>query len=252
MSKKHLDELFQEKFKGFEETPDDKVWLAIKASLDRKKKKRVLPLWWQLAGVAAVFLIGLLLFNPFVNNTDSPDSNSVTDTEQINNDNQSLEDSLNTKKKDFSSPNIESVTQTDDKTNRFTKESLDNRDKPSSSNSSERLITNGSDKKAMYLSNRLNTAYTELDGQKNSIENEIAENSTSDRDTNDSENRVNDTQENSMLNNEEIISKSEAIASNNKIEEAENKNIEGKKSLYDEIQDMEEEEDAIVKNSKSK
>ena len=81
MSKKHLDELFQERFKGFEETPDEKVWSAIEASLDKKRKKRILPLWWQLAGVAAVLIVGLLLFNPF-NNEVSPDTHTITDTEQ--------------------------------------------------------------------------------------------------------------------------------------------------------------------------
>ena len=37
--KKHIDRLFQEKFKDFDVTPNDKVWEGIEARLDKKKKK---------------------------------------------------------------------------------------------------------------------------------------------------------------------------------------------------------------------
>jgi hypothetical protein len=65
MQKKKLDQLFQEKFLDFKEAPDNKVWRAIDASLDRKKKKRTIPFWWSLGGIAAALAIAFLLFNPF-------------------------------------------------------------------------------------------------------------------------------------------------------------------------------------------
>ncbi len=65
MSKKNLDELFQEKFLDFKEMPDERVWHSIEASLNKKTKKRILPLWLQIGGVAAALVLGLLLFNPF-------------------------------------------------------------------------------------------------------------------------------------------------------------------------------------------
>jgi len=79
MGKKKIDELFQEKFINFEQVPDDKVWQAIAASLD-KKKKRVIPIWWKLGGVAAVIAIGLFTINPFGNSADG--NTSVTTVEQ--------------------------------------------------------------------------------------------------------------------------------------------------------------------------
>ena len=79
MAKKKIDELFQKKFKDFEQMPDDKVWQGIAAALD-KKKKRGIPLWWKLGGVAAVLTIGLLVINPFSTSTDI--SPVVTDIEQ--------------------------------------------------------------------------------------------------------------------------------------------------------------------------
>lgn len=70
MGKKNLDKLFQEKLKDFSEMPDDQVWQSIEASLDEKKKSRkVIPIWWKLGGVAAVLLIALTLINPFGDST---------------------------------------------------------------------------------------------------------------------------------------------------------------------------------------
>ncbi|WP_419213284.1 hypothetical protein ACNR9Q_03825 [Maribacter sp. X9] len=67
MQKKKLDELFQEKFLDFKQSPDDKVWRAIDASLNKKKNKRIIPIWWRLGGIAAALAIAFLLFNPFSN-----------------------------------------------------------------------------------------------------------------------------------------------------------------------------------------
>ncbi len=81
MSKKNLDKLFQEKLKDFREIPDDKVWESIEDSLDqRQKRRRVVPLWWKLGGIAAVLAIALLVINPF-GSTD-PVETIITDVEQ--------------------------------------------------------------------------------------------------------------------------------------------------------------------------
>jgi hypothetical protein len=56
--KKHIDRLFQEKLKNFEATPNDAVWDSIENTLHQKKRKRrVIPLWWQIAGVAAILTL---------------------------------------------------------------------------------------------------------------------------------------------------------------------------------------------------
>lgn len=65
---KDIDRLFQEKFKDFEMTPDDAIWNRINESLPHKKKKRrVIPLWWQIGGVAAaialLLTVGVSVFN---------------------------------------------------------------------------------------------------------------------------------------------------------------------------------------------
>ncbi len=66
MNKKNLDKLFQENLKDFRQMPDDKVWKSIENSLDqRKKTRRVVPIWWKLGGAAAILAIALMVFSPF-------------------------------------------------------------------------------------------------------------------------------------------------------------------------------------------
>ncbi|WP_100610432.1 hypothetical protein [Confluentibacter lentus] len=95
--KKHIDRLFQEKFKDFEVTPDDAVWERIEAQLKEKKKRRVVPIWWRYAGVAALLLLLLTLGNGYFNNNLSTDENQhqVTDTDDNTHLNKT-DDSINT------------------------------------------------------------------------------------------------------------------------------------------------------------
>ena len=60
--RKNIDRLFQEKFRDFEVSPPELSWNNIEAKLDEKKKRRIFPLWWKLSGVAALLLIGLLIY----------------------------------------------------------------------------------------------------------------------------------------------------------------------------------------------
>ncbi len=56
--KKHIDRLFQEHFKDFEVSPPETVWNKIEDQLNQdKKKRRVIPIWWRYAGVAALLLL---------------------------------------------------------------------------------------------------------------------------------------------------------------------------------------------------
>ncbi len=81
--KKNIDRLFQEKFKDYEVFPDASVWENIEKRLSKKKKRRIVPLWFQIGGAAAVLLLlistGFWFYNqPKV--TEYPDENTVTKT----------------------------------------------------------------------------------------------------------------------------------------------------------------------------
>jgi hypothetical protein len=59
--KKHIDRVFQERFKDFEAKPNEAVWNNIASQLGQKKKRRIIPIWMQLGGVAAAILLLLAL-----------------------------------------------------------------------------------------------------------------------------------------------------------------------------------------------
>lgn len=66
MKKKDIDKLFQEKLQDFREIPEEKVWRSIEHSLNqRKNSRRLVPIWWKLGGAAAILVIAMLLWNPF-------------------------------------------------------------------------------------------------------------------------------------------------------------------------------------------
>lgn len=69
--RKNLDRLFQEKFKDFEVAPPEFVWENIREALEEKKKRRAIPLWIRLSGVAAVLLISGVLATLFFNESNS-------------------------------------------------------------------------------------------------------------------------------------------------------------------------------------
>jgi len=82
--KKNIDRLFQEKFKDFEVAPPEFVWQNIETELqEKKKKRRILPLWFRLSGVAAILVIGMFIGWTFLNDGDNVNSNPVVlDTQE--------------------------------------------------------------------------------------------------------------------------------------------------------------------------
>jgi hypothetical protein len=80
--KKQIDRLFQEAFKDFEATPRDAVWNNIEAKLNQKKnKRRVIPIWWRYAGVAALLLLLLTIGNGMFKASQLDVPNQVVETE---------------------------------------------------------------------------------------------------------------------------------------------------------------------------
>lgn len=82
--KKNLDRLFQEQFKDFEEIPPEIVWKNIEAELTKKKKRRIIPLWYKLSGVAALLIFGFLGTRALLNQSKIETKNPVVIEEKIN------------------------------------------------------------------------------------------------------------------------------------------------------------------------
>jgi len=76
--KKNIDRLFQEKFKDFEAVPDAQVWLNIETALKEKKRKAI-PFWLRLSGIAAALLLGFYTLNMMFNSTTKTKNTIVLD-----------------------------------------------------------------------------------------------------------------------------------------------------------------------------
>lgn len=86
---KHIDRIFQESFKEFEAKPSDDVWRNIQLQL-QPKKKRLFPIWWKTAGIAAALVVAFglgyflqpknELLSPFI--TNSSNENNMPKVEE--------------------------------------------------------------------------------------------------------------------------------------------------------------------------
>jgi len=83
--RKNIDRLFQEKFKDFEVFPDTNVWKNIEKQISKKKKRRIVPLWFRIGGAAAILLLlissGFWFFNSSDNNQIVPKEIIITDSD---------------------------------------------------------------------------------------------------------------------------------------------------------------------------
>ncbi len=92
-NKKHIDRLFQEKFKDFDVKPDSKIWENIQDEIapKKEKKKRVIPIWFKYGGIAALLLLFLTAGITVFNSTSNPET--IVDTK--------LPTTINTKDKNL-------------------------------------------------------------------------------------------------------------------------------------------------------
>lgn len=80
---KNIDKLFKEQFKDFEITPPDAIWENIEAELDKDKRKRkVIPIWWKVGGIAASLLLLFTVANSLINTSNNGIDSDVVDTEK--------------------------------------------------------------------------------------------------------------------------------------------------------------------------
>ncbi len=83
--KKPIDRLFQERFKDFEATPSDAVWDKIKTQRQQKDRKfLMIPLWYRIAGAAAVIAIAVTLGYQAFNHESTATPELVTAEPTIN------------------------------------------------------------------------------------------------------------------------------------------------------------------------
>lgn len=143
--KKKIDRLFQEKLKDFEVHPKNTVWENIAERVQgKKKKRRVIPIWLRLTGVAA----GLALLITLGNNLFKSENNEVIPSETnafVNED--------TTNKVDTSTSAEDEVKQVS-----FTKDEFENalnNNSITSSTSSQNTVSNNSNSKNILVNNTI-------------------------------------------------------------------------------------------------
>ena len=83
-NKKNIDRLFQERFKDFETEPDVQTWANIQAGLSEKKKERkIIPLWMKYTGIAAALVLGFFGINTTFKSNTKIDDTIVIDVKSI-------------------------------------------------------------------------------------------------------------------------------------------------------------------------
>ncbi len=81
-NRKHIDRLFQEKFKDFEVTPDSKVWKNIQHEIapEKRQKKRIMPIWFKYGSIAALLLLFFAIgINAYKTNTSNDNDADIVD-----------------------------------------------------------------------------------------------------------------------------------------------------------------------------
>lgn len=147
--KKHIDRLFQDKLQNFEATPSDAVWENINAklSLEKEKDRKVIPIWWKVAGIAAGLLLLITASNAlfFNNDTSGIPENEVVNTEKDIDSNSTQEEGSTEENKVINTNNLinEDTIALDD-------------EKDSGRDNSEGVTTNNQDSKLNTLVNTSN------------------------------------------------------------------------------------------------
>ncbi|HLP63374.1 outer membrane beta-barrel protein [Flavobacterium sp.] len=77
--RKNLEHLFQEKLEHFEVVPPEELWTNIEAELKKdKKKRRIIPIWWKLSGIAALLIVGFGILTTVTNRKNPNEINGTT------------------------------------------------------------------------------------------------------------------------------------------------------------------------------
>ena len=147
--KKNIDKLFKEQFKDFEIAPKDHVWENIEERLheDKRKKRRIIPIWWRVAGIAAGLVLLFTVANQIFN---ASDTNGIskdiivdeTNTDNINNKSQdetNILEQQNPSKVILENDAAEQIVDANPKTSVEEKESSINKNKSNVINSDDKV-----------------------------------------------------------------------------------------------------------------
>lgn len=238
--RKNIERFFQEKFKNFEASPPDHLWADIEKSLNKKSKKtKVIPLWWKIAGAAAL-LAGILWSGSLIFSPNDPNQiQKVTETEAIEN---TPVDTL---------PQ-QSVVETDDQEDQINNTTTDSNTNKNSSNPFKpnlktQQIANKPGLESKTKGNHPAKENIELDQNQAIVQTNMEDNNSSV-----SGNELDDKQQIETKNNTDSNLSQEALAQN-EVKPKDTTNNTDKPSLLDVVEEMEKsKQEALASNDEDK
>lgn len=174
--KKNIDKLFKEQLKNFDVAPKDHVWEHIEERLheDKRKKRRVIPIWWRVAGIAAGLVLLFTVANQFFNNSEADNFSQdsiVDDTKtDYNSNSQNAQDKHNTLKETDSSKDLPENNIPEDIVDTNSKSSVEDENSSEHQNKSN-TITSDSKSKTTVASDDSNQKNRKENSQNNNSEN---------------------------------------------------------------------------------
>ncbi len=85
--RKNIEHLFQEKLDNYTSIPPEEVWNAIEIELNKnKEKRRIIPFWWKISGIAALLVLGYSLYTITTNYSEkntTPTNESIVGKETV-------------------------------------------------------------------------------------------------------------------------------------------------------------------------
>ncbi|MEN3323862.1 hypothetical protein VP395_08995 [Mariniflexile soesokkakense] len=207
--KKHIDRLFQEHFKDFEATPSDAVWKNIETELIQdKKKRRIIPIWWRYAGVAALLALLLTIGGTYFFNEENTTPTKVVDTEdsQTRSSNPSNDTKVAVENDNAAQKSLEADFQNTTKVTSNTTEAYQESSKANASYSSNK---NESNQQTVLATNKKSSLKNSLTSSKNDA---VASNSEEKNNTNNIAKILNNSQnkEDVIQNNKPLITTEKA------------------------------------------
>lgn len=205
--KKNIERLFREKFKNFEATPPTDVWENISKELHSEKKKRkVIPFWLKLSGVASVLLLSTFLLKD-VFTSDQPIEITKTDTTET-----PIFDSDKNQNTDYNLQNEKTENVTENRTVQLVE--TDQKSKSNSENSAIKqdkkyipivVSENKKDQKSTVSESQEKSGFTEIANQNKSKK---SDENLSENNVNQANNRqINPKSDNELLAESELIQK---------------------------------------------
>lgn len=260
--RKNINNLFQEKFENYEVTPEEFIWENIELKLKEKKKRRIIPFWWKLSGIAAALVIGFFAYNSL--NTTNDNENSVVNQEK--NDKENSKDFVNkntnpvvtTGSKTTNSDNSKTISSDNNVNNVVVvKETNSQSDKNNKTNSKTNKIDVKSNNGTQVANSEINKKpLVETDKIKSNSDSQLVNNSykkEKKRKTSLKLSNINSNNEIAFEKNNDLKEKNKTnnSSSNEVLVQQETKEKEKNNSAIDKVVNLSKENNAIVKNTTS-